>query len=144
MVDLINFIPEFSSSKIIEHRSHSENKRVELGIGYDMIIFYDLMVKLDLLADYQRQLLQWDGITVPMKEPIGLLGKSYLTNRNMHELVMQTAEPVSTIEATERLVKILNSTFSKSDLKQVANNATQMNAVKNSTTKAPQIFQIIV
>ena len=105
------FMPEFSSSKIIEHHSHSENKRVELDIGYDMIVFHDLMVKLDLLADFRRQFLQWDGVTVPIKEPIGLLGKLDLTNRSMHKLVMQTAEPVSTIEATERLLKILNSTF---------------------------------
>ena len=42
---------------------------------------------------------------------------------------MHTAEPVSTIESTERLVKILNSTYVKSNLEQVADNATHMNAV---------------
>ena len=42
---------------------------------------------------------------------------------------MHTSEPYSTIEATERLVKILNSTYVKSNLEQVADNATHMNAV---------------
>ena len=41
---------------------------------------------------------------------------------------MQTAEPASTIEDTVRLVKILDSTYAKTDLKQVANNETHMNA----------------
>ena len=41
---------------------------------------------------------------------------------------MKTAEPYSTREATGILVKILDSTYAKAYLKQVANNATQMNA----------------
>ena len=40
---------------------------------------------------------------------------------------MQTAEPVSTIEAIEILIKILEVTYEKVDLKHVADNATQMN-----------------
>ena len=46
----------------------------------------------------------------------------------MREVVMQNSEPVSTRESTERLVKTLNSTYAKSDLKQVADNATHLNA----------------
>ena len=41
---------------------------------------------------------------------------------------MQTAEPDSTREATERIVKILNSNYEMAHCKQIANNATQMNA----------------
>ena len=37
---------------------------------------------------------------------------------------MQTVEPASTREATERMVKILNSTYAKAYLKQVADNET--------------------
>ena len=39
---------------------------------------------------------------------------------------MQTTEPVSTREATDRLVKILESTYEKEYLKQVSDKATQM------------------
>ena len=42
-----------------------------------------------------------------MKEPIGLLGKSDLTSCDMCKVVIQTAEPVSKREATDRLVKSL-------------------------------------
>ena len=37
---------------------------------------------------------------------------------------MQTADPASTREATEKLVNIIDNTYVKADLKQVANNET--------------------
>ena len=72
-------MPEFYSRKITEHRFHNENEKIKLGIGYYMIIGHDLMVHLVLTADFRHQVLQWDGATVPMKEPSGLLGKSDLS-----------------------------------------------------------------
>ena len=89
-------MPEFSSSNIIEHRFNVDNDKGELGISYDMIIGRDLMVKLGLSAEFKLQVLQWDGVTSPMKEPICLLGKSYSTSRKMREVVIQNAEPAST------------------------------------------------
>ena len=41
---------------------------------------------------------------------------------------MKTAEPDSTIESTERLFKIIDITYAKSELQQVDNNTTQLNA----------------
>ena len=61
-----------------------------------MIIICDLMVQLGLSVNFKRQFIQWDGVTVPMKEPSGLIGKSDLTIRDMREVVMHTSEPVST------------------------------------------------
>ena len=46
----------------------------------------------------------------------------------MRKVVVQTAEPSSTREATEILVKTFNRTYAKSELKQVAANATQLNS----------------
>ena len=60
-------MPYFSSSKIIEHHSDVENNKGESGIGYDMIIVRDLMVQLGLTANFKRQLIKWDGTTVPIK-----------------------------------------------------------------------------
>ena len=62
-----------------------------------------------------------------MKDSRNFLGQSDLTKRKMRKVVMQTAEPVYTREATGRMVKILNSTYEKSYLKQVVNES-QMNA----------------
>ena len=63
-----------------------------------------------------------------MKEPSGLLGKSYLTSCEMRKVVMQTAEPVSTREVIEILVKIFDSTYVNADLKHVAYNTYHLNA----------------
>ena len=63
-----------------------------------------------------------------MKDPSGMLVKSDLYQHEMRKVVMKTAEPASTREATEQMVKILNNTYAKADLKQVADNATQMKA----------------
>ena len=93
-----------------------------------MIISHDLMAHLGLLAYLKHQFLQWGGARVPMKEPIGLLWKIDLTSLEMCEVLMQTAEPVSTKDDTESLVKILGSTYQNSDLEQVDANATQLNS----------------
>ena len=61
-----------------------------------MIIGGDLMVQLGMTADFKRQVIQWYGTTVHMKEPSGLLGQSNLTTHEMREVVMQTVEQAST------------------------------------------------
>ena len=63
-----------------------------------------------------------------MKEPSNLIGQKYLTIYDMCEVAIQTEEPFYTREATERLVKILDSTYTKVYLEQLAANATHMNA----------------
>ena len=45
-----------------------------------------------------------------------MLGKSDITSHEMHEVVIHTAEPVTTREATETLVKILDSIYAKATL----------------------------
>ena len=56
-----------------------------------MIIGRNLMVQIDTTDDFKRQVLQWDGATVHMKEPRSLLGQSDLTKHDMSEVVMKTA-----------------------------------------------------
>ena len=87
---------DFSSRKRIDHQFYVDNNKCESGIGYDMIIGRDLMVQLGLMAEFKRQVLQWDVATVHMKEPGGLLGKYNLNKRKIRNVVMQTAEPDST------------------------------------------------
>ena len=91
------------------------------------------------MDDFKRQALQWDGATVHMKEPSGLLEQYNITERDMCKVVMKTAEPASTREATEQMVKILDSTNPNSDLKQVAYNTTQLNA--EEITLLPSILE---
>ena len=121
-------MPQLSTGKIFNHSFLVDNNKGESGIGYDMIICRDLMVQLGLTAILKCQFLQWDGATVHMKEHKGLLRQYDLTKREMCEVVMQNAEPDSTQEATEIMVKNIDSTYAKADVNQVANNVTQLNA----------------
>ena len=84
--------------KITLHRFHVDNNEGESGIGYDIIIGNDLMVKIGLSVDFKSQVLQWYGVAVLMKGPRGLIGQIDRTSREMIEVVMHTAEPVSTRE----------------------------------------------
>ena len=93
-----------------------------------MIVIRDLMEQIFLSADFKRHILQWDGVNIPMKELSNLLGKTYLTIREMQEVVIQTAEPLYTRKFTERLVKILEGIYEKSDLEHIANNKIWLNA----------------
>ena len=93
-----------------------------------MIIFRDLMMQLGLSENFKHQVLQCDGVIVPMKEPIDLKGKRDIPSRKMCEGVIQIAEPVSTREAPKRSVKTLGSNYSKVDIEQVVANSTQMSA----------------
>ena len=107
------FIPDFSSSKITYHRFHVDNNKVNSRIGYDMIIGRDLMVNLGLTTNFKHQVLQWDGATVHMKEPSRSLGQSDLNKRKLHKVIMQTAEQASTQENTGKMVKIIDSIYTK-------------------------------
>ena len=48
-----------------------------------------------------------------MKEPSGLLGQTYSTSREIREVEIQATEPFPTREATESMVKIIDSNYAK-------------------------------
>ena len=50
----------------------------------------------------------------------------------MCEVIVQNVEPSSTRKATKRMIKILDITYVKAELKQVVDNATQLNAEKRT------------
>ena len=62
-------MPEFSSRKIISHRFYVDKNKGKSGIDYNMTIGRVLMVQLQLglSADLNHQVLQWDGVILPMK-----------------------------------------------------------------------------
>ena len=64
------WMPEFSSIKIILQLFHVDKNEGESGIGYDMIIGYNLMEQHWLFTNFKHKVLQWDGVTVLMKNPL--------------------------------------------------------------------------
>ena len=85
------------------------------------------MVQLFLMDYFNLQVLQWDGAGVSMKYPICLLGQKYLTGHEICEVVIHTAEQVSTIRYTEIMVNVLDSTYENIYLEQLSDNSTHIN-----------------
>ena len=56
-----------------------------------MVIGNDLMLQLDLLDNINHKGFQWYGFTVPMKRPSIMIGQTYLTSRDMRDVVMQNS-----------------------------------------------------
>ena len=78
------FMAEFSIRHIISHHFQDDKNKGESGIGYYMIIVFDLVVQIGLSDDFKHQVLKWDGATVLIKEPIGLFGQTDIT---IHEIL---------------------------------------------------------
>ena len=66
-VNMSFVMPEFSSSRIINHHSHVNNDKGKPYICHEMLIGCALTVQLILLSDFKRQVLQWDGVNILMK-----------------------------------------------------------------------------
>ena len=75
------------------------------------------------MANFRHKVLAWDDAVVPMKEPGIFLGKPNPTKLNMREVVMKKSDLDSTREATEQVVKGLDSTYDKYNSDKVAKNA---------------------
>ena len=58
-----------------------------------MIIGRDLMVKLDLIADFKNDVLEWDVTLLLMKYKIHNIVQSNLIKRNTKDVLMYTEEP---------------------------------------------------
>ena len=79
---------------------HVNNNEGESGIVYDMIILRELMIQIDLLDNIKCKIIQLNGVVVNTKDSSILIYQTYLTSRNIHEVVMQNEEPVYTRKST--------------------------------------------
>jgi hypothetical protein len=114
-------LSEFSESKIIEWNFSLVNKSED--IGYDMIIGRDLMKELGLIIDFSKMAVVWEGISIPMRD-YHKLGK--LNKMELNAVIQRSHEPIATQEATERMVKILDSNYKKADLAKVVAGTTHL------------------
>ena len=115
---------DFSRSKIIPHLFHIYNYESELVIGYYIIIGRYLMLQLGLTADFNYQVLSRDNAVLPMKYPRNIIGQSNLSKRDVCELLMHSADPYLTNEATKIMVNILDIIYVKVVLEHISYNYT--------------------
>jgi hypothetical protein len=120
-------LPEFNPNSIVRHRFAIDDSD-DGGIGYDMIIGQDLCWNMGIVVDYDDAMIEWNGMSIPMKDEDFPCRKGLRSKREMRQMVARTAEPRVTQEATSRILKILDSDYKKADLEAVVARATQLSA----------------
>ena len=74
---------EFSIKNITSHRFCVNNAKVEIGIGYNMIIGRDLFLQLGLIAELNYNNLECYSAIVPTKCPLHRPGKPNIFKNNI-------------------------------------------------------------
>jgi len=134
-------LPEFSDKKIITwHFSAFENN----DIGYDIVIGRDLMLELGMEISFVKKNVAWEGIEIPMRD-FNRLKRWNISKLEMKAIIQESSEPIATQEATDRIIKILDSKYEKANLKWVAEGAKHLTSVEKEKlyrllTKYESIF----
>ena len=119
-------LDEFDRNTTIKHTFDVDESNDQIGIGYDMIIGRDLLEKLSIDLRFTDRTIKWDDVIIPMKDCDFRWNQEVLSNKELRASIAQIAEPISTREATQRVVKILDSKYAKADLEKVAAEATNL------------------
>ncbi|NBR26605.1 MAG: hypothetical protein EBU08_23080, partial [Micrococcales bacterium] len=118
---------EYSNSKrVLIHPDvvtcNKEDKPV-----FDLIIGTKTMNELGIILDFKHKMITIDEIELPMQS-IHRLPTSRRKALALHNGLATQKEPASTVEATNRVVRILDANYKKADLQEVVNNCTHLSA----------------
>ena len=116
-------LTEFSRSKIINWTFKVTDSN---DLGYDMVIGRDLMTRLKINLLFEQQIVQWEGTQVPMRD-FRNIGKHKLTKSELNAIIQTVNEPIITQEATDRMIRILDSHYEKANLREIAKGAKHLN-----------------
>jgi hypothetical protein len=105
-------LPEFNPNSIVRHHFAIDDSDGG-GIGYDMIIGQDLCWHMGIVVDYDEAMVEWNGMAIPMKDEDFPCHKGLKSKRGMRQIIVRSAEPKVTQEATSRILKILDSDYKK-------------------------------
>jgi hypothetical protein len=119
-------LPEFSQTNVVRHRFAIDDSDGE-GIGYDLIIGQDLCKIMGIDLHYSDCTISMNGRSITMKSSNFPIQRSAILSREIKQVIAQAEEPKVTAEAIERIVKIFDSDYHKTDLQKVVANATQLN-----------------
>jgi len=120
-------LPKFGSSKIITSKFKIDSSTDNHGIGYDMIIGRDILSILGIDISFTDKTVTWDHVTVPMKDYHSDNKIPKPTRSELKSILSPRDETKATQEATNRAIKILDSTYKKADLRKVADEALSLN-----------------
>ena len=87
--------------------------------GFDLILGTNTLKELGIVLNFQKKEIDIDEIILPMRDITKLSTSSKIEQALMANNSVVTHEPKSTLEATQRVVKILDAKYEKADLKAV-------------------------
>ena len=91
----------------------------EEGIGYNMIIGRDLLNQLNTDVRFINGTIKWEDQVVPMKNFQRIWKDNHPSKKELGSIMLCSVEPSSTKEATERVVKIIDSKYEKANLNKI-------------------------
>ena len=118
-------LDEFGGNTKISHRFDLDES--EDGIGYDMIIGRDLLSELNIDVRFSDGTIKWEDQLIPMKSLHKIWKNEHLTRNELKATILRSAEPKAKKEATDRVLKILDSNYEKADLNKVVDDANSLN-----------------
>jgi hypothetical protein len=122
-------LPEFSQTNVVQHH-FAINDSDDEGIGYDVIIGQDLYDVLGIDVQYSNCAIQRNSRSITMKNSNFPVQQVDILSREIKQVIARTEEPKVTAEATDRIVKILDSDHHNADLQKVVTKATQLNKLQ--------------
>jgi hypothetical protein len=90
--------------------------------GFDLILGTNTLKELGIILNFQMKEIDNDEIILPMRDITKLSSQSKIERAWMANNNVISHEPKSTLEATQKVVKILDAKYEKSDLKAVVSN----------------------
>ena len=120
-------LTEFSESKVINWTFSGFCDSDALG--YDMVIGRDLLNDLGVILDFKKSLVNWEGIDIPMRD-FQKLKDLKMSTDEVNAIIKGSAEPLITEQATERMVRILDSKYEKANLSKVVAQTTHLSDIE--------------
>ena len=98
-------LAEFSSSSVINHKFQVDEESTAGDIGYDAIFGRNILSELGLIMDFDDKIMSWNGNVVPMRS----LENESPSKKELRALLIESREPESTREATNRVLAVRRS-----------------------------------
>ena len=91
-----------------------------------MIIGHDIMNQLELELSFKNKAILWEGMDITMRD-FNRIKKWNLSKFEWKAIIQEMNEPITTQEATDRMLQILDSKYNKANLKHVIEGAKHLN-----------------
>jgi hypothetical protein len=121
----------YSEPDLVEYNKDSKSQ-------YDLILGNETMKELGIVLDLKSKTITIDEITLPMRNINLLQGSSTLRALKLNNSLAK--EPLSTLDATKRIRRILDAKYAKADLQSIVKN----NCKHLSAENQKKLLQLLV